>query len=380
MRRFIPLVLLGACAGPEVPSPDFYACDSPAFDEHPHADRYAGILEDGLALGLPAISVAVRSPEGLWLGAAGEADLSQGIAAEPCHRFYIGSVSKVFGATAALRLVDQGALSLDDPIRDHLPAEVVAHIAGAEVATVRQLLSHRTGFPDYVDATFILEVFNGGVEAMTVRETLEAYVYDARPLFAPGEDLSYSNSNYLLLALILEDVTGQSAYEAVHTLVTEPAGLTDSWGRSEGPTALVRGYGSLRNGALVDHSEVTARVMSEAGKLDGGVVSTPADMVALLDALDTLLEPETLTEMQDATAVTHPDAGLMDGYGLGLMRLDTDYGPAFGHYGGVWPFAALAYHFPEQDTTVAVSVSGEVEGVGAFIDGPGVFEAVFGAP
>lgn len=153
-------------------------------------------------------------------------------------------------------------------------------------------------------------------------------------------------------------------------------GLSDTLPRSRDPQALVRGYASLaQSGALVDHSAV----MGGEGKLDGSLVSTPADLVAFMDALaqDDLISEESWAEMTDAHAISHPVATLASGYGLGLMELDTPWGPAWGHYGGVWPFTSLVFHFSEQDLTVAVITNAEVDGVLDLMHGEDILARLF---
>jgi len=390
-RLSVYLAWLGSmsagCVDTDLPAPAWYACDpddalggvDPA--AHPHAGRYQRIVDNGLELGVPAVSAAVISPEGTWVSAGGQVDIAQNISAETCHRFHIASVTKMYTAASTLRLVDRGPLSLDHAARRYLPNQVVDEIPnlsgqdGDGEATLRQLLQHTSGIPDYLRMSYFTDAFNLALEQGTAAEELE-WVYGDSALFPPGTDLQYSNSNYLLLSLILGDVTGRSAYGVVHKEVSAPLGLNDTLGRSEAPRAVARGYADLHGtGQVVDHTELTTSVMGGAGKLDGGLVSTPLDTARFLDALmhgdvvdDTLLE----SEMMNARSYPRSD-DLETGYGLGLARLDTPYGEAWGHYGSVYPYQALAFYFPDHDTTVVVFLNGIVEGWDAWFLGPAVF-------
>ena len=333
------------------------------------------------------MSAAVIDEHGVWAAAGGAADIAQDIDAEPCHRFYFASVTKMFAASTALRLAEEGLWSLDDLARDHLPAEVNAEIANlditdpAEGVTLRHLLQHTSGIPDYLSASYFTTAFNGGLEGGSAAEELE-WAYGRAAQFAPGTDLEYSNANYLLLSLAIEEVTGgEAAYDVVREQVLAPLALDDTLGRSESPDAIVRGYGDLYgDGRLMDHTALTESVMLGAGKLDGGLVSTPADVAALLRALsaDALLSPGSFAEMSDFYDYEPgEDDGPEDGYGLGLARIDTPHGVAWGHYGGVYPFSSAAFHFPEHDKTVVVVVNGFTEEVGEWGQGMSVFDAAF---
>lgn len=387
IRRLLPVLLATACAPPPGPDPAWYRCDDAALGarpDHPDAERYRALIDQALALGSPAASAAVISPDGLWVGAGGWADLDQRVAAAPCQRYHVASVTKMFAASAALRLVEQGRLALDTPAREHLPDEVVqrvANLAGPQGATVRELLGHTSGIPDYLTLGYLLDAFDGRLHAASAAEELER-TYDRAALFAPGTDLEYANTNFLLLSLILESIEGQPAYDVVHEQVTGPLGLRDTLGRSEAPTAVVRGYLDLHgDGVLTDQTGLTEVVMAGPGKLDGGLVSTARDVAVLVRALATgaLLGPDAAAEVQDFYDYgPGEDDGPEDGYGLGLARIHTRHGAAVGHYGTVHPYQALAWHFPDHDTTVVLTTSGYVGGVGDWLNSEAPYDLIFG--
>jgi len=351
-------LFLAGCADPVLPDAAWYDCGALNTD-HPRAAQYQEIIDDLLATGAPSVSAAVISPEGSWAGAGGQVDLIQGIDARSCHRYPFASVTKMFAASTVMTLVEDGALSLDAPAREHLPAEVVERVANADTATIRQLLQHTSGVPEYVTMGYYLDAFDQALPMSTVIDEL-SYIYGLKADFEPGAGLSYSNSNYLLLSLIIEDITGETAYDVVRSRVLDPLGLESTMGRSEQPDAVSRGYADLRgNGEWVDQTEVSASVMASPGKLDGGLISTPLEVATLLEALGdgALVSAESLEEMQAFQTYDEID-GLEDAYGLGLARIQTQHGEAWGHYGGLYPFSSLAYHFPDHDTTVVVVVSG----------------------
>ena len=380
------LLLLGTAACQHPPRLEPLACDVGALGaraDHPDAVRYQRLVDAALAHGSPAASVAVISVDGMWLGAGGVADLASDVPATPCHPFYVASTTKLFAASTTLRLVEQGVLALEDPARTHLPPEVVQRIpnlAGPSGATVRDLLHHSSGVPDYLTFGYFLDVFNGGHEPGTAAEDL-AWIHGHRPEFPVGTDFEYSNANYLLLSLVLSGAAGAPAYDLVHTQVTEPLGLLHTRGRSEGPGDVVRGYLDLHgDGTLVDQTSLTEAVMGGAGKLDGGLVSTPHDLALLVRALahDTLLTPASGTAMRTFEDYgPGEDDGPEDGYGLGLARIATRHGAAVGHYGTVHPYLTLAFHFPERDTTIVLTVNAYTGELADWMDSEGPFDVLF---
>lgn len=369
------LALLTACAGPALPDPTYYECDEDALgarDDHPSTARYQQVVEEALALGTPGVSVAVIDADGLWVGAGGAADLTQGVAARTCHSWHIASTTKMFAASALLRLAEQGRLDLDAPARWVLPVEVGEEVPNVrEGVTTRQLLGHTSGIPDYLTLDYFLDAFNGSLEPRSAAQELESL--HGRPAeFAPGGDYEYSNANYLLASLVLEEVTGQRAYDAVYEQVTLPLGLDGTRGRIDRPPALVRGYLDLHgNGVLIDFTDFTHAVMGGEGRLDGGLVGTPRDLAVMVRALahGDLLGTDATAQMQAFRAYGPDDRdGIEDAYGLGMARIRTPYGPAIGHYGTVHPYQTLAFHLPTHDLTLAVTTNGYTGRVGEWLN------------
>ena len=382
MTRMLALALAWGCTQPDAPPPAQYDC-TPTSTDHPRAEAFQALVDAGLAAGSPAISAAVIDTDGVWLSAGGSADLGQDIDVDTCHRFYVASVTKMFASATALRLAEDGVWSLDDPARDYLPAEVVDKIANLDRdtpgggATLAQLLQHTSGIPDYLTIDYFLAAFNGQLTGDAAADELR-WAYGRDPWFDPGTDLAYSNANYLLLSLAMEQATGEAAYDTVRHHVLDPLQLTATDGRSDASRAIVRGYGDLHgNGRLMDHTELTEGVMLGAGKLDGGLVSTPHDVAQFLRAVaqGELLEEPSQTELTSFYDYEPgEDDGPEDGYSLGLARLDTPYGVAWGHYGGVYPFQSAAFHFPDHDVTAVVFASGFTSDVSDWINGAALFD------
>jgi CubicO group peptidase (beta-lactamase class C family) len=179
-----------------------------AFDDH---------LEAVLRAGVPGAMVVANGPALSWGRAAGVADAESGAPMTSRHRFLIGSVSKTFVAAVVLQLVEEGALALD---------EEVGPIA--EGVTLRQLLNHTSGLPDYyADFDSLIAPYRadrGYKPDLTPRGALE--LVHARPrLFPPGAGWEYSGGNYLALGLIVEEATGATLREELRRRIAQPLGL-----------------------------------------------------------------------------------------------------------------------------------------------------------
>jgi D-alanyl-D-alanine carboxypeptidase len=269
--------------------------------------------------------------------------------------FRIASMSKTFVAVTALLMQEEGLLSLDDAAAAYLPDEVVENIAnldGDDGATLRELLAMQSGIDDYLGTDdFWIKVEEEPTFAWTASEAL-TYAYDLPPLFAPGEEVSYSNTNYLLMQLVLEDAGDAPLHELVREYVLDPLGMARTYTQAfeappEGAT-LVRGYYDMDGDGVV---EDVSGINDGFGLGDGALVSTLGDLTTFYRALlveQTLLPADALAQMQ---AFAPDDFG---DYGLGLARFDSAFGDAIGHSGGVLGFLSIGLVL--QDDVIVVAL------------------------
>ncbi|HEX6357209.1 serine hydrolase domain-containing protein [Actinophytocola sp.] len=273
-------------------------------------------------------------------------------------RFRIASVTKPFTAAAVLRLVARHRVRLDAPVETYLPGVVRGTGEGSAIdgraITVRQLLQHASGLPDYVRFVNPAER-NRPVEAAE----LVRIALSHKPDFDPGEGWKYSNTGYVLAGMIVERVTHQDIGTAVTELVIRPAHLRDTyWPRAgerriRGPHA--RNY-TVDNanpaGPLVD---VTEFEPSWAGA-GGAMVSTPSDLNRFWQKLfgGRLLPRWVLAEMR--TAVRAPALGRGVKYGLGLIRLPLGCGGHIWAHGGDLAGGGVATVSGQDDSGRAATV------------------------
>jgi len=264
-------------------------------------------------------------------------------------------VTKSFVATVVLQLVGEGRLRLDDRLQRWLPGAV----PGGERITIRQLLNHTSGLFDYTDdlqgplrAKPTRQVYQQMAARRFAPRALVAMAARHRPLFPPGARFSYSNTNYVLLGLVVERVTGARLAGQLHRRILAPLGLADT----ELPGAQQRLRGQHLHGyAPPDRAWLPSD--GPAGLLDvtqanpswawaaGAMVSSAADLARFYQALlgGRLLDPELLQAMQttvDASKQFGPGAG----YGLGLLRLALGCGgQVWGHDGVIAGYATVAF-------------------------------------
>lgn len=306
------------------------------------------LLDDYRNADDPAVVLYVWTPAGEYSVATGVTDLETGAAVTVDDRFRIGSVSKTYTAVAVLQLADEGLIDIDLPISTYLP-EVSANIDGADAVTTRELLTMTSGLFEYLNDDFFDAVLDDPSREWTPLEAIEEYVYGEEAFFSSGEDFEYTNTNYLLLQLIAEEVSGQPFHEVVREYILDPISAEDTYTQIQEtlPGEFVHGYEDYDgDGTLDDFFAVN----DGAGMGDGALIATASDVGLFYRALfydEELLEAATLADM-----LTDP---IGSEYGMGVEVLqDADYGSIYGHSGSVLGFTSDARYFVDEDIIVVL--------------------------
>jgi D-alanyl-D-alanine carboxypeptidase len=288
----------------------------------------------------PGALAAVRDHRGRTRHyTAGLGDLRTGEQVPVNGRVRIGSASKMFASVVVLQLAGEGKVELDASIEKYLPGLVRAKGVDASRITVRQLLQHNSGLPDYTSTMFepLGDFFPYQHVYLEPRELVDLANAreDGRPA---GTGWSYSNTNYVLAGLIAQRVTGRPFNELVTTRVIERIGLRDTYVPEVGEQD-IRGrhpQGYQRNPTTKELFDFT-RMDPSWGWAAGQLVSTPDDLNTFLRALlgGKLLEPAQLAQMR-TTIPTDPETKSGPGYGLGIFSLPLSCGKiAWGHGGDI---------------------------------------------
>lgn len=282
--------------------------------------------------------------------------------------FRIGSASKTFVGTVLLQLVGEGRLSLDDSVDRWLPGVVSGNGNDGRKITVRELMQHTSGIFSYTDDQ---EFDSRLASAAGYRrnwsrsyspEQLVSLAMRHKPNFAPGTSWSYSNTNYILVGMIVDRVTGRSWQHEINTRIIAPLGLKSTHipGNNPflgGPHA--NGYEQFPDAAgPTDVTRLNSTLAGSAGEL----VSTTTDLNRFFRALvgGELIGPAQLREMERTVAVP-PDFGAPAGfrYGLGLAWQPLSCGGGYwGHPGDVLGYHTMDGVTPDGKRSVTVSMSG----------------------
>jgi D-alanyl-D-alanine carboxypeptidase len=348
--------------------------DDDTSDVPPYAAVQALIDEYVAFTGEPGIALAwSRADEPAQTRTAGLAELQTGVPLGADSRFRIGSATKPFIAAVTMQLVDEGRIGLDNAVQEYLP-----EYTQWPGLTVRHLLSMRGGVADYLNSfVFWLKALTHPEEPFTPDE-LVGYALDMPPTFPPGEGCDYSDTNYVLLGMLIERVTGNGVGIVLRDRIFTPLGLSATFLDEAGQEVpgLAHGYadtelaGPLLNideglqqlielaaphyvieGTLVDGTYLVHPTFSWTA---GGLVSTPRDVAVFMRAWvgGELASEEAMAEVLDFGPCEILGEGVE--YGLGLERVATDFGYAIGHGGLNFGYATTARYLPDSDLTFAV--------------------------
>ncbi|MFC1969738.1 serine hydrolase domain-containing protein [Chloroflexota bacterium] len=343
------------------------ACAEKVFDEQ-LASQLQASLEDAVQSQetvWPGALLRVSSPElGTWSGAAGLANVDAATPMKPDNQFRGGSLTKPFVSVVVLQLVEEGRFSLDDPMTSVLPESVTAKFANSHEITVRMLLNHTGGMPEFLDLAMPQIVAN--LQKVWQDDEWLDFAAAQEPWFAPGEAQAYSNTDYILLGLVIEQATGRSWREDVRQRIIEPLNLENTLlpepGDISSPPNQAHGYIDMGAG-LVDVTE--AGVDPSMAGASGGeaLITTAEDLDRFLKSLlagELFQNSDTLDEMQ--TFVPWPEGNPLspwiDSYGLGIMKVVYPGGiEAIGHIGTSADFNAFVFYLPDQDITISGAVN-----------------------
>jgi D-alanyl-D-alanine carboxypeptidase len=310
----------------------------------------------------PGAILHVESPAlGTWTGAVGLGSVAPPAPMRGADRFRAGSIAKTFVAVVVLQLLEHKRLSLEDRLPQVLPASVVRRFHDAPQISVRMLLDHRSGIPDWLTPAVNEEIARHPAKVWKVSEFLDLAAAQP-PLFPPGTRYSYSNTNYNLLGLIIEHLTGHSWRHEVSQRVICPLGLRGTSlpapGHRSLPNPHAHGYGEL-NGRRIDLTGIDPSMAGAAG--GGALVTTVQDLARFLDELlkgRLFRHRETLHQM--LAFLPAPDAGGQVGYGLGIERRLFPGGvEAIGHLGSTAGYRSYVARVRPPNVTVALALNWE---------------------
>jgi len=357
----VPPSSVGTSPSPPAPGPEASGPPGGGAGHVPRASLQARLDRVRERLSIPGVSVAILWDDGRqWLGASGWRDVKAGDPMTTDTAFALASVSKTFTAAVVLELAGEGMISLDDRVARWLPQYPVH-----PKLTIRQLLDHTSGIPDYFLNGKIDRPLQADKTATWTPEETWAYVPPLRKRFLPGRVWLYSNSNYLLLGELVQAVTGRSLALEIRDRLLDPLGLTAAWYQAvERPRADgTRGYrlvadgaGGLRPVSVAKRSAVMPfRSVVTAAAGAGSMAATALDAARWMQAFagGDVLAPSMQHAMLADVAVTRR-LGAEIPYGLGIQAVPLAGRRALGHSGRFLGFRNVVRYLPAEGVTIAV--------------------------
>lgn len=295
------------------------------FDKLAQHDKFHGslaVMEDGQLV---------------YSRSVGYANIEKKVPATAQTKYRVGSVSKMFTATLSMIAVEQGKLSLEQPIAKWFP-----NIAHAERITVAQLLTHRSGIHNFTDDNAYLQWYTHALNRQQLLKKIEQGGSD----FEPDTKSAYSNANYVLLTIILEKVMGQSYEALLQKYIAQPLGLKNTY--------LGKGTKAGQQEALSYSYDGDWRVEPSTDLSiplgAGAIISTPEDLTKFCTALfeGKLVKPERLKQMM----------AIREDYGLGMFTIPFYEHTGYGHTGGIDGFSAILTYFTDKKLAYAFTSNG----------------------
>jgi CubicO group peptidase (beta-lactamase class C family) len=310
-----------------------------------------GVLQDTL---VPSASIAVVKDGKLeYAHAYGFARLDPKMPAAASMRYKIGSNSKQFVATAILMLAEEGKLSLNDPVSKYIPG-----LTRGKDITIRHLLTHTSGYQDYYPLDYVAPF-------MTHRATPQSIIdtWARKPLdFEPGAEWQYSNTNFTIAGIIIEQLTGKPLFDFWKTRIFDPLGMTTAIDAERVEWSASDPQGHTRN-ALGPVRAVPTEApgwLFAAGPLAMSASDLARWDISLMN--DALLKPESLEALTTSGKLNN---GKSTGYGLGLGVGKTAAGHRrWAHGGGTAGFISQNVTYPDDKMAITVLTNGEAGAAG----------------
>lgn len=363
-RLTAALLAAGACAAALLTGPAQAEGHRPGSRPDGRGDRdLQNALEDLVRLpdGPPGAIALLQRGRDVKVYRAGVADVESGRPPRPDDHMRLASVSKAYSGAVALQLVDRGKLRLDDTIGKRLP-----HLPEAwHKVTLRHLLQHRSGLPDYTEDPEFQELLASDPRREFDPHTLLDIVAGQPLMFPPGSRYRYDNSDNIAVALMAEAVTGVPYEELLRRLVYRPLGLRR--------TSLPHGYllpGPYLHGYAVgpgqQPEDVSTVLSASAVWASGGVVATPHELNVFMRAYagGRMVSHRTRTQQTRwVDGISGPPGPGRNQAGLALFRYSTRCGVVHGHTGNIFGYTHFAAATPDGKRSVTVSVTSQINEV-----------------
>ena len=334
--------------------------------DHPNQIKYQAVIDEYALKGIPGLSVVIAKPdEDTWVGSAGYANIEKNIEMTPCHLHHTASLVKSFVAIVTLQLIEEGKLSLESKIKDHLSEEVRSYTPNIEELTIEHLLQQTSGVPDVFEVAFFTQLMNDPSRVYT-REKLLSLNNGAKPLDKPGISHNYSDHNYMLLSMIIDDIEGNHV-TALYDRIIQQLQLQDIHYHDSGyPNieGLSASYWEQYEDGLIENISDLQNLLTSYIIGSDGIIASPRSMTAFYqNVFSGLLTSSSTLELIKTNWVDETSDNRMNtAYSHGFMIIESTDGNWIGHAG--LQIGASCYVFHNLDTEVTIGV---FTNIGTFI-------------
>lgn len=323
---------------------------------HPKNMALNALLEKYRTKGMPGISLLINDNKGTWIGATGKADIKNNIEFVPSTISKAASITKLFMSTLLFKLMEDSAITgigynaINTKISNWLPGSIINKLPNGNLVTLGQCMNHETGIPDIIEEdAFYLAVLNNPNNKWQPEELL-AFIYNKPPLFLPSDTAIYSNTNTILIKMVIEKATGKNHADLLKQYILLPLNLQHTYYQpyDQLPPSTAQGYYDLYNNNTIVN---VSNLVTGSGNGYGGMYSNIFDLFKFINALliqKTLLKPSSLARMQ-----VYGKQDDTNFYGLGLQKSFLNHGIDYGigHKGRDLGYTANLFYFPNKGVT-----------------------------
>lgn len=320
---------------------------------HPKNLALQSLLEKYKRKGLPGISLLISDKDGTWVGATGKADIENNIDFVPGTISKAASITKFFMSTLVFKLIEDsintgiGYGAIHTKISHWLPPDVIKKLPNGNLVTLGQCMNHETGIPDIIDQNdFYLAVLNNPNKKWQPEELLE-FIYNKSPLFAPSDTAIYSNTNTILIKMVIEAVTHMNHADLLKQYILKPLALRHTFYQpyDQLPNSVAQGYFDLYNNNTIVN---VSNLVTGSGNGYGGLYSNVFDLFTFVKAV--LVEKTFLNTRSLAIMETYGKEDDPNYYGYGIQKTFLDHGDNYGigHKGRDLGYTANLFYFPNK--------------------------------
>lgn len=332
------------------------------YSSHPLNQLYQSIIDNAVRQGLTGLALLIKTPEeGTWIGAGGFARIEDRTLVQTNSLFCCQSFTKTYTAAAIMLLKDDGLIDLDATIDTYLPDDICDRIANGHTATVKQLLYHTSGITEGDYKKGYSKEKNDPIN-WTWQDEIEA-AYGKKAMFPPGTQCEYTNLNYYLLAMIIDEITGSHG-DFFSIRIFQALGLWNTYYKSEPglprpPGAVDIYFDRYQDGYLENISDVIYEWRMNVACGASGIIASMADHARFVEALFTglLVSPASLEEIKTGAPVA---ACNWRGIGIGIIPWIDNQGNeilTLGGEGSGITGMTKAYYIPDFGITFCFSTN-----------------------